>query len=150
MELPDRSFLALVVAEAKLQQATGRISDPTLQPSLGAAEAAVAELEQRFADDPFAAPTADELDQLRLGDKELAAAAEQQRLLRLKDNIVLSPKTPALAMRQIVQLEQPFTVSDARQALDTSRRTLIPLLEHLDARGWTQRLDGNLRKVSGR
>ncbi|MDN6499196.1 MAG: selenocysteine-specific translation elongation factor [Yaniella sp.] len=150
LELPDRSFLALVVAEAKLQQATGRISDPTLQPSLGAAEAAVAELEQRFADDPFAAPTADELDQLRLGDKELAAAAEQQRLLRLKDNIVLSPKTPALAMRQIVQLEQPFTVSDARQALDTSRRTLIPLLEHLDARGWTQRLDGNLRKVSGR
>lgn len=150
LELPDRSFLALVVAEAKLQQATGRISDPTLQPSLGAAEAAVAELEQRFADDPFSAPTADELDQLGLGDKELAAAAEQQRMLRLKDNIVLSPKTPALAMRQIVQLEQPFTVSDARQALGTTRRTLIPLLEHLDARGWTQRLDGNLRKVSGR
>ncbi|MDN6150842.1 MAG: selenocysteine-specific translation elongation factor [Yaniella sp.] len=150
LDLPDRSLLSLVVAEAKLQQSAGRISDPTLQPSLGAAEAAVAELEQRFADDPFSAPTADELDQLGLGDKELAAAAEQQRLLRLKDNIVLSPKTPALAMRQIVQLEQPFTVSDARQALDTSRRTLIPLLEHLDARGWTQRLDGNLRKVSGR
>lgn len=150
LDLPDRSLLSLVVAEAKLQQSAGRISDPTLQPSLGAAGAAVAELEQRFADDPFSAPTADELDQLGLGDKELAAAAEQQRLLRLKDNIVLSPKTPALAMRQIVQLEQPFTVSDARQALDTTRRTLIPLLEHLDARGWTQRLDGNLRKVSGR
>lgn len=150
LDLPDRSLLSLVVAEAKLQQSAGRISDPTLQPSLGAAEAAVAELEQRFADDPFSAPTADELDQLGLGDKELAAAAEQQRLLRLKDNIVLSPKTPALAMRQIVQLEQPFTVSDARQALGTTRRTLIPLLEHLDARGWTQRLDGNLRKVSGR
>lgn len=150
LELPDRSLLTLVVTEAKLQQATGRISDPALQPSLGTAEAAVAELEQHFADDPFSAPTADELDQLGLGDKELAAAGEQQRLLRLKDNIVLSPKTPALAMRQIVQLEQPFTVSDARQALDTTRRTLIPLLEHLDARGWTQRLDGNLRKVSGR
>ena len=150
LDLPDRSLLSLVVTEAKLQQSAGRIADPALRPSLGAAEAAVAELEQRFINDPFAAPTADDLDKLRLGDKELAAAAEQQRLLRLKDNIVLSPKTPALAMRQIVQLEQPFTVSDARQALDTTRRTLIPLLEHLDARGWTERLDGNLRQVSGR
>lgn len=150
LELPDRSLLALVASEAKLTQSAGRISDPALQPSLGTAEAAVAELEQRFAVDPFAAPTADELDRLRLSDKELAAAAEQHRLLRLKNNIVLSPKTPALAMRQIVQLEQPFTVSDARQVLGTTRRTLIPLLEHLDARGWTQRLDGNLRQVSGR
>ena len=150
LELPDRRLLALVVTRAKLQQSTGRISDPALRPSLGPAEAAVAELEHRFTENPFAAPTSAELNELRLDDKVLAAAAEQQRLLRLEDNIVLSPKAPALAMRQIVQLEQPFTVSEARQALGTTRRTLIPLLEHLDARGWTQRLDGNLRKVSGR
>lgn len=149
LDLPDRSLLDLVVAESKLTQSAGRISDPALRPSLGAAETAVAELERRFADEPFSAPTAAELDHLRLGDKELAAAAEQERLLRLKDNIVLSPKTPALAMRKIIRLEQPFTVSDARQALGTTRRTLIPLLELLDARGWTQRLDGNLRKVTG-
>lgn len=150
LALPDRGLLPLVVEHAQVQQKVGRIFDPELRPTLGGAEAAVAELEQRFADEPFAAPTADELADLGLDDKALAAAAEQQRLLRFEDNIVLSPKTPALAMRQIVQLEQPFTVSGARQALGTTRRTLIPLLEHLDARGWTQRLDGNLRKVTGR
>lgn len=150
LALPARDLLPLVVSEAGLQQTEGRISDPDLRPSLGAAEAAIATLEQRLEQDPFTAPTADELDELRVGEKDLAAAAKQQRLVRLGDNIVLSPKAPALAMRQLVQLDQPFTAADARKALGTTRRTLIPLLEHLDERGWTQRLDGNLRKVSGR
>src|SRR5699024_672349 len=150
LELPDRSLLPLVVAEAGLDQTAGRVADPQLRPTLGAAEAAVATLEQRFAQDPFTAPTAAELDELRLTAKDLAAAAQQQRLIRLEDTIVVGPKTPALAMRDLVQLEQPFTAAEARKALGTTRRTLIPLLEHLDARGWTQRLDGNLRKISGR
>ncbi|HEY4557655.1 MAG TPA: SelB C-terminal domain-containing protein, partial [Enteractinococcus sp.] len=121
-----------------------------LQPTLGAAEQAIATLEQRLTDDPFTAPTAHELEELGLGEKELAAAAQQQRLVRLQDNIVLGPKAPALAMRQLVRLEQPFTAAEARQALGTTRRTLIPLLEHLDERGWTERIDGSLRRVTGR
>ncbi|MCC5785046.1 hypothetical protein CRM73_19325, partial [Kocuria sp. CCUG 69068] len=36
----------------------------------------------------------------------------------------------------------------ARQALGTSRRVAIPLLEHLDARGWTRRLDAGHRTVA--
>ena len=150
LSLPNRGLLPLVVVEAELQQSAGRISDPNLQPSLGAAEASIATLEQRLAADPFTAPTADELAELGLREKELAAAAQQQRLVRLEDAIVLGPKAPALAMQKLVQLDQPFTAADARKALDTTRRTLIPLLEYLDARGWTQRVDGNLRKVSGK
>lgn len=150
LALPHPELLPLVIDEAGLTQHAGRVADPSLKPSLGAAESAVMALEQRLAADPFTAPTADELAELGLGDKELAAAAQQQRLLRLPDNIVLHPKTPALAMRELVRLDQPFTAAQARHALNTTRRTLIPLLEHLDARGWTQRLDGNLRKVSGR
>ncbi|GAA4118172.1 selenocysteine-specific translation elongation factor [Enteractinococcus coprophilus] len=150
LELPHRNLLQLVVEHAELAERSGRVTDPGLKPTLGAAEAAVVQLERRLLADPFTAPTADELAELGLSDKELAAAAHQQRLLRLPDNIVLHPKTPAMAMRKLVRLEQPFTAADARQALGTTRRTLIPLLEHLDARGWTQRLDGNLRKVSGR
>lgn len=149
LELPHRELLPLVLEQAQLIERNGRVTDPGLKPTLGAAETAIATLEQRLAAEPFTAPTADELAQLGLGDKELAAAAHQQRLLRLADNIVLHPKTPALAMRELVQLAQPFTAAEARQALGTTRRTLIPLLEHLDARGWTQRLDGNLRQVKG-
>lgn len=150
LALPAHRLLPLVVSEAGLHQASGRISDPNVQPSLGAAETAIATLEQRLADEPFTAPTVQELDELGLGEKELAAAAQQQRLVRLQDNIVLGTKAPALAMRQLVQLDQPFTAADARQALGTTRRTLIPLLEYLDARGWTQRVDGTLRRVTGR
>jgi selenocysteine-specific elongation factor len=60
---------------------------------------------------------------------------------------VLLPDAPARAMRVLAGLEQPFTTSDARRALDTTRRVVIPLLEHLDRRGWTRRLDGVLRQV---
>ena len=39
---------------------------------------------------------------------------------------------------------------EARQALGTTRRVAIPLLEHLDRRGWTIRVDGGHRRVKGR
>ena len=43
--------------------------------------------------------------------------------------------------------DRPFTLSAARQALGTTRRVAVPLLEHLDSRGWTRRVDGSLREV---
>jgi selenocysteine-specific elongation factor len=66
----------------------------------------------------------------------------------LGDGVVLLPNTPALAMRALATLEQPFTTSQARQALSTTRRVVIPLLEHLDARGWTRRLDAGHREIA--
>ena len=71
----------------------------------------------------------------------------QGRLIRIADGVVLLPSAPAQAMRVLAALGQPFTASQARQALGTTRRVAIPLLEHLDSRGWTRRLDGNLREV---
>ena len=68
-------------------------------------------------------------------------------LERLRDGVVLLPTAPALAMRTLARLDQPFTTSQARQALDTTRRIAVPLLEHLDSRGWTQRLDAGHRNV---
>ena len=62
-------------------------------------------------------------------------------------DVVLLPSSPALAMRVLATLSQPFTTSSARQALSTTRRVAIPLLEHLDGRGWTHRLDGGHREV---
>ncbi len=68
-------------------------------------------------------------------------------MLRLDGAVVLLPQAPALAMRTLAGLTQPFTTSEARQAMNTTRRVAIPLLELLDARGWTRRLDGTLRTV---
>lgn len=115
--------------------------------SLGPAEKGIRALEERMSKDPFDAPEARDLESLGLGARELAAAEQAGRILRLKDGVVVVPTTPARAMRILAGLPQPFTLSQARQALGTTRRVAIPLLEHTDSRGWTTRVDGNLRRV---
>ncbi len=150
--LPDESLLDSVARDAGLEQGGGHIRLAGVRDDLGPAEAAVAELETRLRAEPFRAPEADELSALRLGARELAAAERAGRVLRLRDGsqtgVVLLPTAPALAMRALAGLEQPFTTSQARQALCTTRRVAIPLLEHLDARGWTRRLDAGHREVA--
>ncbi len=145
--LPDLRLLAPLVPAAGLTAASGRVRRPGTSVDLGPAERAVVQLEDRLRDDPFAAPEAPDLDALRLGPRELAAAERAGRLLRLRDEVVLLPDGPARAMRVLARLEQPFTLSQARQALRTTRRVAVPLLEHLDGRGWTRRLDASLREV---
>lgn len=147
LKLPDERLLSHVIHGACLEQDSGHIRLPGSRDNLGAVEPAIAELERRLTAHPYHAPEAGELAALGLGSRELAAAERTGRLLRLRDGVVLLPTAPALAMRTLARLEQPFTTSDARQALDTTRRIAVPLLEHLDSRGWTQRLDAGHRKV---
>ncbi|MDO5668639.1 MAG: selenocysteine-specific translation elongation factor [Corynebacterium sp.] len=147
LTLPDDSLLGLVIASAKLEQADGLLRLPGATVDLGTAEAGVASVEKRLADAPFNAPEADDLRALGLGSKELAAAERAGRLLRLDAGIILRPDAPDVALARLRELEQPFTTSQARRALDTTRRVAIPLLEHLDATGRTVRLDGGLRQI---
>ncbi|MFC7466287.1 SelB C-terminal domain-containing protein [Brachybacterium sp. GCM10030252] len=147
VDLPDPGLLDAVVAAAGLSQADGRVRDAASDDGLGAAEESLRSLETRLAAEPFSAPEADDLRGLGLGPRELAAAARQGRLLRLPGEVILLPTAPALAMRELAALSQPFTASQARQALGTTRRVAIPLLEHLDSRGWTRRLDSGYREV---
>ena len=147
LALPSDDLVETVVGEAGLVLDGGYVHAANRTNDLGPAEEAVAELEQRLAEQPFHAPEADDLMRLGLGQRELAAAERVGRLLRLRDGIIVLPKAPALAMRTLAQLDQPFTTSEARQALDTTRRVVIPLLEHLDSRGWTRRLDAGHREV---
>ncbi|WP_460490819.1 SelB domain-containing protein, partial [Corynebacterium nasicanis] len=102
---------------------------------------------KRLADAPFHAPEAHDLQELGLGPKELAAAERAGRLLRLDSGVILLPDAPDVALARLRALEQPFTTSQARRALDTTRRVAIPLLEHLDATGQTVRLDAGHRRV---
>jgi selenocysteine-specific elongation factor len=147
LNLPDEALLDVVARDAGLEQSGGHFRLPGTSGDLGPAEAAVATLESRLAAEPFHAPEADELAALRLGPRELAVAERARRILRLRDGVVLLPTAPALAMRELARLPQPFTTSQARQALGTTRRVAIPLLEHLDTRGWTRRLDAGHREV---
>jgi selenocysteine-specific elongation factor len=107
----------------------------------------VAEVEQRLAEEPFAAPEAEDLARLRLGRRELAAAEKAGRLLRISPEIVLLPSAPSVARDRLCSLPAEFTTSQARQALRTTRRVAIPLLEYLDAAGITERVDTATRRL---
>ncbi|WP_432558479.1 selenocysteine-specific translation elongation factor [Granulicoccus sp. GXG6511] len=146
----DIAILEPLAKDAGLTLRGGYFVPRGALPDLGRAEQGLRRLEERLAQQPFRAPERDELVALALGVPEIAAAVRLARLIDLGDQIVLLPKAPAMAMRELVRLPQPFTTSQARQALDTTRRVVIPLLEHLDAKGWTRRLDGSLRVVSGK
>ncbi|NLG45673.1 selenocysteine-specific translation elongation factor [Gordonia sp. (in: high G+C Gram-positive bacteria)] len=147
LELPDGALMHRVIDGAGVTSSGGLLFLPEQRQNLGPAERGVVELERRLAEQPFMAPEADDLAELKLGTRELAAAERVGRLLRLADGVVVQPKAPARAMRELARLPQPFTTSQARQALGTSRRVAIPLLEHLDGKGWTRRLDAGHREV---
>jgi selenocysteine-specific elongation factor len=145
--IPDAALLAAVLRAAGVRVVDGRIRPPEASGSLGPAEDGVRTLERRLRDNPFAAPDAHELTALRLGRRELAAAAKAGRLLRLDDDIVLLPNVAEPASDALRPLPQPFTASAARTAFATTRRVALPLLEHLDAMGVTERVDDQLRRL---
>jgi len=144
---PASRFLDRLIEDSGLTQQDGRIRKPGAANDLGAAEPAMVELENRLKTAPFTAPVADELAELELTERELGVAVRLGRLIRLADGIYLQPKSPALAMRELARLPQPFTTSQAREALGSTRRVVIPLLEHLDRKGWTRRVDDGHREV---
>jgi selenocysteine-specific elongation factor len=103
-----------------------------------------------LAGDPFAAPDTERLRGLGLDARAIAAAARAGLLLRVADLVVLAPGADKEAARILSELPQPFTTSQARQALGTSRRVAIPLLEYLDRARVTDRLPGDLRRIRPR
>ncbi len=147
LDLPDATLLGVVAAAAGLPMQGSVVAGDESTGDLGPAESAVATVETRLRAEPFNAPEAQELIDLGLQQRELAAAARVGRLLRLRDDIVLLPTAPAIAMRELSRLPEVFTTSEARRALATTRRVAIPLLEHLDDRGWTRRIDAGHRTV---
>jgi selenocysteine-specific elongation factor len=102
-----------------------------------------------LADAPFSAPTAERLNELGLSARAAAAAERAGLLRRLPGNVVLGADAPDRAARILARLPQPFTAAEARQALQTSRRVVIPLLEWLDRQGITRRLPDDRRTVRG-
>ncbi|RAY13948.1 selenocysteine-specific translation elongation factor [Actinomadura craniellae] len=143
--LPTRRLAAALV-RPPLRLADGRVHGPAVETGLPPQVAdAVGRLRAELADGPFRAPEADRLAELGLTGKVLAAAVRAGAVLRLSDSVVLLPGADRAAARILSDLPQPFSASDARRALDTSRRVVIPLLEHLDRCGLTRRSGGERR-----
>ncbi|QFZ21627.1 SelB domain-containing protein [Saccharothrix syringae] len=123
----------------------GRAAGGELPPAV---ERAVAAVEADLAREPFRAPDAARLAELGLGHRELAAAVRLGRLVRVADGVVLGPDAPERAVAVLAGLPGPFTAARAKQALGTTRRVAVPLLELLDSLGLTRRLPDDTRVVA--
>jgi selenocysteine-specific elongation factor len=147
---------ALRAGHAGRRDEGGRVPAPGQRPADGATQVPRPDLPARvadavevvlagLADAPFSAPDAERMRELGL-DARAAAAAERAGLLfRLPGNVLLAPDAPGRAARILAGLPQPFTAAEARKALQTSRRVVIPLLEWLDRKGVTKRLADDRR-----
>jgi len=100
---------------------------------------------------PFAAPDAGRLAELGLGPRELAGLVRAGELVKVADGVYLLPGAERAAVEVLATLDEPeFTLSAARQALGTSRRVAVPLLERLARLGLTRRTqDGRHRVARG-
>ncbi len=95
-------------------------------------------------------PTVRELQAAGFGLELIRAVCADGRLIRISPDLVLSPEFVAEAERVVRDRGRPpgVTVSGFRQAIGTSRKYALPILEYFDARGLTRR-QGDLRVVRG-
>jgi len=144
--LPDPD-LVLAIMGPPLEYVGGRIrrAGSALPEPLAVA---LERLRSQLATAPFAAPTAEELVTAGLDATAVAKLHRDGHLLRLAPGVVLLPEALDLALRTLASVPQPFTVSQARRALGTSRRVVLPLLARLDASGRTVRLPDDTRRLS--
>jgi selenocysteine-specific elongation factor len=147
--LPAPELVAPLLAGTGFSVAGGLVRRPGagLAPEV---EKAVETVVKRLAEHPFRAPEADELRALGLGRRELAAAVRLGRLTAVAEGVVLGPGAEERAAAELRGLAQPFTVSAARRALDSTRRVMVPLLERLDAAGLTEPLGDGTRRAPER
>ncbi|GAA1821337.1 selenocysteine-specific translation elongation factor [Planosporangium flavigriseum] len=148
LDLPDRVLVDALVAPPLVAR-DGRIGVAGQGDALPERVArAVDRVRLDLAGQPFHAPEAARLAELGLGPRELAAAVRAGALLRVADGVVLLPGAVEEAVAVLAGVPQPFTLSDARQALGTTRRVAVPLLELLDRRGATRRLPDDRRVIA--
>ncbi|MES9608813.1 selenocysteine-specific translation elongation factor [Actinomadura sp. NPDC000929] len=147
--LPDRVLVDALAGG--LLRRDGRIYGRTTAPELPPpVREAVDAVRRDLAAAPFQAPDANRLAELGLTPKLLAVAAATGALLKVADGVVLLPGDDARAAGLLAGLGGPFTLSEARRALGTTRRVAVPLLEYLDDRGYTVRVDDLRRRCTGR
>ncbi len=147
--LPDVRLLDILLADpaaSTLTSTDGRLyagGDGSTAELPAALLLAVDQITARLTRQPFAAPEADELAALNLGPKELAAAVRAGLLRKVAEGIYLLPTCVPQAVALLAELAAPFTLSQARQTLGTTRRVAVPLMELLAReRGAQRNADG--------
>ncbi len=146
LALPRALVPALVTDPAGVERGRIRRDQDELPAAL---QHALAQLRDELDGSPFAAPDAARLRELGLDASAVTRLHRRGALLHVGGSVVLLPGAPDLAVQRLAELPQPFTTSEARRTLDTSRRVVLPLLAHLDRTGRTVRLADDRRRLRG-
>jgi selenocysteine-specific elongation factor len=147
--LPDEAMVDILARETPSLTIDGagvRRTDATPTAPAGI-ERELDALVERLTAAPFDAPEAAALTAAGLTERHLALAVRDGRLVRVAAGIYLRPAAVDEAVTRLAAIEQPFTLSQARIALGTTRRTAVPLMELLDRTRRTVRIDGDRRTV---
>lgn len=149
LDLPDGRLVEVVLRHGTGSAVEGPTAALTLRDGRVAALAgaglppavrtALDELHADLQVRPFDAPEAARLAALGLGPRQLASLVRNGELLRVADGVVLLPGADDRAVEVLATLGPEFTLSAARQALATTRRVAVPLLELLARTGRTER-----------
>jgi len=147
--LPDDRLVAALVSPP-LELSGGRLRDRRAADLPVGLVAPLEALRADLAARPFGAPDAARLAELGLGPRDLAVLARAGHLLRVAEAVVLLPGADDQATDVLRELPEPFSVSEAREALGSTRRVVLPLLAHLDRTGRTLRMADDRRCVRRR
>jgi selenocysteine-specific elongation factor len=149
LQVPDQTILeALVNASADIISDRDGIHRACIHAILpDEVRSALDALILRLDASPFNAPDASELGAAGLTENYLAVAVNRGELVKLAEGVYLTPECLSRAAAVLASLQQPFTLSEARQALTTTRRVAMPLLELLDRQHVTRRVDSQRREM---
>lgn len=122
---------------------TGFIRLPGFMPTFTVAQQQhVDALLQRFYENPYAPPTRAEAEAM-VGAEIVATLIEQGRLVKLGDSILFLQATYSEALTRLVdyiRTHGSITAAEARDVIGTTRKYIVPLLEHMDMLRLTRRV----------
>lgn len=144
-----RAALADYLIESGLVRADESFVHPAMrQPQLSTADQSLLEtLLKEFHVAAFRPPAVHEL-QVRTPKNErrlrqlIDLAVAQKRLIRVEEGLWIHAERWESAVEQVIRRIRsngPVTVSDIRMLLDSTRKYVVPIVEHLDALGVTRR-----------
>lgn len=145
------AVLARTVAQGNLENVSGGVRAPGHLPTLSVAQQMARErlIELLDVAGIEADPLVDVAQTVDADPDLLSALVHEGQIVVLEDGRAVTKTVMAQAVQTLRQLQDtvgPFTASQARDALGTSRKYALPLLEALDASKTTRR-DGDLRQL---
>ena len=139
------AVLDRLAADGRLERTSTSVANPSHRPADRESDPIIQRLVEAIGSEPAQPPTVKELVSQGIGRDAIDAAARAGLVVRVAPDLVF---IPALIERAQAVVDAAgstgITVSGFREALETSRKYALPILEWFDQRGLTRR-EGDLR-----